>query len=177
MVAAAVGVFMACAWVGLLWWLVRNPRTVAASEQVKAGFAAANSAPADMFEAPSQEWEEGVVNTENERLKALLRHPVVASVVELVDEAERQFRRAEAAHDLKDEANRRWVAAVTGDLKTAAQEGRQGGFQEGWRAALLELKSRLPEEGGEDWRDVTGVLFYALIVTNIQQMLEDGAEK
>ncbi len=46
-------------------------------------------------------------------LRALLAHPTVRAVVELVQEAEHQYNRAEAAHGLKDEANQRWLEAVT----------------------------------------------------------------
>lgn len=46
-------------------------------------------------------------------LRAILDHPAVKAVVELVREAERQFNRAETAHDAKDEANRRWLDEVT----------------------------------------------------------------
>ena len=46
-------------------------------------------------------------------LRALLNHPAVRVVVELVQEAEHQYNRAEAAHNLKDEANRRWLEAVS----------------------------------------------------------------
>lgn len=44
-------------------------------------------------------------------LKVLLRDPAVKAVVELAQECDRQARRAEAAHEQKDEANNRWLAA------------------------------------------------------------------
>lgn len=57
---------------------------------------------------------------ENKQLRAKLNHPVVAAVVALAEEAERQYKRAEAAHDAKDEANRRWIAAgADGDAARA----------------------------------------------------------
>lgn len=46
-------------------------------------------------------------------LRALLNHPAVRVVVELVQEAEHQYNRAEHAHTLKDEANQRWLEAVS----------------------------------------------------------------
>jgi hypothetical protein len=50
---------------------------------------------------------------EVEELRAPLNHPTVRAVVELVREAEHQYNRAEYAHTLKDEANQRWLEAVT----------------------------------------------------------------
>ena len=50
---------------------------------------------------------------ELQEYRRLLTHPTVRAVVELVQEAEHQHNRAEAAHVLKDEANRRWLEAVT----------------------------------------------------------------
>lgn len=50
---------------------------------------------------------------EVEELRALLNHPAVRVVVELVQEAEHQYNRAEHAHTLKDEANQRWLEAVS----------------------------------------------------------------
>lgn len=50
---------------------------------------------------------------EVEELRALLLHPTVKAVVELVQEAEHQYNRAEHAHTLKDEANQRWLDAVS----------------------------------------------------------------
>lgn len=49
---------------------------------------------------------------ELDALKAKLRDPAVAAVVELAEQCDREHRRAEAAHDAKDEANRRWLAAA-----------------------------------------------------------------
>jgi hypothetical protein len=46
---------------------------------------------------------------EVEELRALLNHPTVRAV----REAEHQYNRAEYAHTLKDEANQRWLEAVT----------------------------------------------------------------
>jgi hypothetical protein len=52
------------------------------------------------------------LRSERVELRAKLKHPVVGAVVELVEEGLSQHRRAEAAHDLKDEANNRWLAVV-----------------------------------------------------------------
>lgn len=50
---------------------------------------------------------------ELEEYRRLLQHPAVRAVVELVQEAEHQHNRAEHAHTLKDEANQRWLDAVS----------------------------------------------------------------
>lgn len=49
---------------------------------------------------------------ERDTLRMELSHPAVAAVAELVKDRNRQYRRAEAAHDAKDEANRRWLEAA-----------------------------------------------------------------
>lgn len=46
-----------------------------------------------------------------------LNHPAVAAVVALVEEGERQRRRAECAFDERDKANRRWLDAKHGKDK------------------------------------------------------------
>lgn len=46
---------------------------------------------------------------DEDQMQHLLDHPAVAAVIAVVMEADRQYRRAEAAHDAKDEANRRWL--------------------------------------------------------------------
>lgn len=46
-----------------------------------------------------------------------LNHPAVAAVVALVEEGERQRRRAEYAFDERDKANRRWLDAKHGKDK------------------------------------------------------------
>lgn len=69
---------------------------------------------------------------EIQRLKAELRrrnHPTVRAVADLVEEMETQFRRAEAAHDAKDEANRRWLEATT-STPTPEQLARRATFAE-----------------------------------------------
>lgn len=46
-----------------------------------------------------------------------LADPAVAAVVELLGQYHHEYRRAEAAHEAKDEANRRWLEATTGKEK------------------------------------------------------------
>lgn len=50
---------------------------------------------------------------ERDELRAKLSDPVISAVLALLADRDRQLRRAEAAHDAKDEANRRWLAATT----------------------------------------------------------------
>ena len=53
------------------------------------------------------------LRAELDALKARLRQPAVAAVLELLEDRNRQHFRAEAAHEAKDEANRRWLEATT----------------------------------------------------------------
>lgn len=52
------------------------------------------------------------IERQRDELRAKLANATVQAVVALVEQVGHEYRRAEAAHDAKDEANRRWLDAT-----------------------------------------------------------------
>lgn len=96
---------------------------------------------------------EEIVPQVREDERAKLADPAVRAVVELVEQRDREYRRAEAAHEAKDEANRRWLTALTvaapdpaDDLDVhLAEQMADPTFAAAYRAREVEIAKRIAD--------------------------------
>jgi hypothetical protein len=103
-----------------------------------------------------------VPSAELDELRAKLRNPVVAAVVQLVEDGQHQHRRAEAAHDLKDEANNRWLEVV------AERKGLRG------KVEAVRALCDAAEDNDDPVATLSGEMKWYLSTADIRKALDGG---